>query len=106
MENVLKSNGYRVIAAVNGEDAVNKFTEHKDTVQLLLFDVIMPKANGMEAYRKIQDMSPDIKAIFMSGYSKDIIQKESVFLDDTFYFIPKPVSPNVLLEKIREVLST
>ncbi|WP_347274573.1 response regulator [Candidatus Kuenenia sp.] len=106
MENVLKSNGYRVIAAVNGEDAVNKFTEHKDTVQLLLFDVIMPKTNGMEAYRKIQDMSPDIKAIFMSGYSKDIIQKESVSLDDTFYFISKPISPNVLLEKIREVLST
>ena len=106
MVKVLKNNGYRVIAAVNGEDAVDKFAEHKDTVQLLLFDVIMPKANGMEAYRKIQDMRPDIKAIFMSGYSKDIIQKESVFLDDTFYFIPKPVSPTVLLEKIREVLNT
>jgi CheY-like chemotaxis protein len=105
VENVLKTGGYRVVAAVNGEDAVYKFAEHKDTVQLLLFDVIMPKVNGMEAYRKIQDMKPDIKAIFMSGYNKDIIQKENISQNSAFYFISKPISPNTLLEKVREVLN-
>ncbi|HJW85062.1 MAG TPA: response regulator [Candidatus Brocadiaceae bacterium] len=106
VENVLKTGGYRVVAAVNGEDAVYKFAAHKDTVQLLLFDVIMPKVNGMEAYRKIQEMRPDIKTIFMSGYSKDIIQNGNVFQGDAFRFISKPISPNVLLEKVREVLNT
>ena len=95
-----------MVAAVNGEDAVYKFAAHKDTVQLLLFDVIMPKVNGMEAYRKLQEMRPDIKTIFMSGYSKDIIQNGHVFQGDAFRFISKPISPDVLLEKVREVLNT
>ncbi len=105
MENMLKAGGYKVVAAVNGEDAVYKFAEKIDTIRLLLFDVIMPKVNGMEAYRKIHAIRPDVKAIFMSGYSKDIIQKENVFQDDAICFLSKPVSPNALLEKVREVLN-
>jgi len=106
IEHALKARGYKVIAAVNGEDAIYKFAENTDSIKLLLFDVIMPKVNGMEAYRKIQAIRPDIKVIFMSGYSKDVVEKENTFQGDAPCFISKPVSPNVLLEKIKEVLST
>ncbi len=50
----LEGNGYRAMVAVNGEDAIHKFTENKDTIRLLLLDVVMPKVNGMDAYLEIK----------------------------------------------------
>jgi len=102
---LLEEFGYTVIAAVDGEDAVGLFRENKDAVRLLLLDVIMPKMNGKEVYEEIKMMRPDIKTIFMSGYSADILQSRFLF-DDGLHYIAKPVSPVVLLRTIREVLDT
>lgn len=100
---VLESHGYTVIEAVDGADAVEKFKENKDRVRLLLLDVIMPNKNGKEAYEAIREMRPDVKALFMSGYSEDIVYKKDI-LEKKLPLIPKPISPAKILEKVREAL--
>ncbi|MBI5213766.1 MAG: response regulator [Nitrospirae bacterium] len=77
--------------------------ENKDKIKLLLFDVIMPKKNGRDAYEEIKNISSDIRAVFMSGYTADIINKRGVS-EREINFIPKPISPKELLRKIRETL--
>ncbi|MEK7290130.1 MAG: PAS domain S-box protein, partial [Planctomycetota bacterium] len=100
----LEGNGYRTMVAVNGEDAIHKFTENKDTIRLLLFDVVMPKVNGMDAYLEIKKMRPGIKTIFMSGFNNDIINENILKNEDT-YFISKPILPINLLEKVKKALN-
>ena len=100
---VLERAGYKVIEASDGEEAVHKFMAHRDSVQLLLFDVTMPRKNGKEAYKEIKGISPLIRAVFMSGYTAEIIDKKDM-LEMGVDFLPKPVRPAELLRKIREVL--
>ena len=100
---LLEQFGYRVIQAENGEVAVNKFMENRDTVRLLLLDVIMPKKNGKETYDKIRIFKPDVKALFLSGYTADIVHQKGL-LDKGLNFILKPAPMNELLRKIREIL--
>lgn len=102
-KSVLEGYGYTVIEAVDGEDAVVKYIENKDRIQLLIFDVVMPKKNGKEAYEEIRKMRGDIRVIFSSGYSADIIYKKGM-LEEGITLITKPVAPNLLLSKTREVL--
>ncbi len=103
--NVLEQFGYTVIEAEDGEDAVNKFMKHRDLIKLLLFDVIMPKKNGREAYAKIKIFSPDMKVLFLSGYTADTIQRKGL-LEPGVSFIMKPVPVNELLRKVRSVLDS
>jgi PAS domain S-box-containing protein len=98
----LEGFGYKVIEAVDGEDAVIKFKENKDKIDILLFDLIMPKKNGKDAYEDIKGIRHDIKVIFTSGYAADIIDRFGI--KEGIEFISKPVSPNELLRKLREVL--
>gem|GEM_PF-6543549 len=99
----LEANGYTVIEAEDGESAISLYIENKDKIQLLILDVVMPKKNGKETYEAIKSMKPDIKAIFTSGYTENIIHRKGI-LDDKLNFIKKPISPNELLQKIRGVL--
>jgi PAS domain S-box-containing protein len=100
---VLKNFGYTVIEAVDGEDAVEKFMENKDRVNLLIFDVIMPKKNGKEAYNDIQAVSSGVKVLFLSGYTANLIHKKGILENDA-NFLMKPVLVNILLKKVRELL--
>lgn len=100
---VLEEFGYSVIEAVNGDDAVKKFMENKDKVQLLLLDVKMPKMSGKEAYDRIRKIKPDIKTLFASGYPADYVYKKDM-LGAGVDFVSKPISPTELLKKVREVL--
>jgi len=100
---LLQKNGYKIIEAENGEDAVRKFKENRGTVSLILLDVIMPVKNGREAYEEIKGIEPGIKIIFMSGYTDDIISRKGI-LEEGFDFISKPINPSTLMKKIREVL--
>lgn len=100
---LLKEFGYDVIEAVDGNDAVNKFVENKDRIDLVLLDVIMPNRNGKEVYEEIKRVRPDMKVVFMSGYTADIISKRGIG-EGGFSFAPKPISPDVLLNKVREAL--
>ncbi|MGA1844229.1 MAG: ATP-binding protein [bacterium] len=103
-KSILGEHGYQVIDATNGDDAVKAFLEHKDEIRLLLFDVIMPKKNGKEAYEEIKKLKPDIRILFISGYDYNLIRKQGIIEDEGIDFIYKPISPFGLLQKVREVL--
>jgi two-component system, cell cycle sensor histidine kinase and response regulator CckA len=100
---ILREFGYKVIEAADGEDMINKFKRHKNQVQLLILDMIMPKKNGKEAYEEIRKIKPEMQAIFVSGYTADIIHKKGI-IEEGLEFILKPVSPILLMKKIREKL--
>ncbi len=100
---ILERYGYDVIEAVDGDDAIRKYKENKEKIQILLLDVVMPKKNGKEVYEEIVKIRPDIKKLFMSGYTSDIIHEQGI-IDEGIHIIYKPLSPEVLLQKVRQVL--
>jgi signal transduction histidine kinase len=100
---ILTDHGYTVIEAVDGYDAVRKFREAADRVQLVLCDIVMPRMNGLEACREIKKLRPDVKTIFMSGYTGDIIAQQGI-TEDGASFLAKPLTPHELLTRIRTVL--
>jgi len=99
----LENFGYTIITAVDGEDAVRKFKENQGRLQLLLFDLIMPKKSGKEAYDEIRLLQPDVKIIFESGYDPDMLRQKTL-LEQNVPVLYKPVPLNVLLKKIRKVV--
>ncbi len=103
IKTILEEFGYIVIEAVNGEDALEKFVEFKEKIDLLILDVIMPGMNGKEAYDEIVKLKPGVKVIFTSGYTADIIKSKKIFKKN-MTFLSKPILPDKLMIKIREVL--
>ncbi|MDD2337385.1 MAG: response regulator [Geobacteraceae bacterium] len=95
--------GYTVIATKNGEEAVAKFRESAESIDLLLLDIIMPKKRGIDVLDETRSLRPDIKVLFMSGYPADFI-KDRGLMKSEYAYVSKPVSPNALLRAIREVL--
>lgn len=100
---ILAGAGYTVIAAADGAEAVSRFVEHGEQIDLLLFDLIMPKMNGKAAYDEIRKLRPEVKVIFVSGYTPDML-RDNTELGSTVDLIAKPASPLKLLGKIRTVL--
>jgi PAS domain S-box-containing protein len=100
---LLRGAGYSVISAENGEEALQKFQENSDRVRLLLLDVIMPRKNGKEVYAEVRKTAPGLRALFMSGYTADIVHRKGI-LEEGLHYVAKPVSPRDLLRKVREVL--
>ena len=100
---ILEEFGYAVIEAVDGEDAIVKFREQKERIRLVILDVIMPKMNGMEVYNVLRGDAPDVRALFCSGYAKEVLNSQGV-MGEGINFLPKPFTPKDLLMKIREVL--
>jgi CheY-like chemotaxis protein len=100
---VLNEFGYTTIEAADGEQAVARFLERKDEIHLVILDVIMPKKNGREVYEELRKARPDLKALFISGYTADIVYEKGI-LDEGLVFLDKPIAPQLLLKKVREVL--
>jgi signal transduction histidine kinase/ActR/RegA family two-component response regulator len=100
---VLESFGYSVITAEDGEDAIGKFMENRDRIDLVILDMIMPKKNGKEVSEALRKVSPGIKILFVSGYTMDIIKSREL-TESGFDFIHKPVRAQDLLRKVREIL--
>lgn len=105
LKTVLVGAGYRPIIAGDGDEAMRLLRESPDDIELLLLDVIMPKMNGKDVYDEAKLIRKDIKAIFISGYSEDIIHKKGLLLEG-LHFIQKPISPKVLLKEIRDILDS
>jgi CheY-like chemotaxis protein/two-component sensor histidine kinase len=95
--------GYRVIDAVDGKDALEKFAGLAKDIDLLILDVIMPKKSGREVYDAVKATRPDADVLFISGYTADMLHKKGIF-EEGMEFLSKPVSPYDLLRKIREIL--
>ncbi len=100
---ILGHYGYTVMEAGDGAEAVSMFKENKEKIHLVILDGVMPKKNGIEAFREIKAIDPNIKCIFISGYAEDIFTKNGV-PDHGAMFIPKPIAPDDFMKKIREVL--
>jgi two-component system, cell cycle sensor histidine kinase and response regulator CckA len=99
----LRRRGYRVIEATNGNDALMKAREHEGTIHLLLTDVVMPGMSGRRVADLLRSERPDLRVIYMSGYTDDAIVHHGI-LDSGLMFVQKPFTADVLLRKIREVL--
>jgi CheY-like chemotaxis protein len=101
VESVLRQNGYRVLAASSGLEALEKCS--RERVDLLLTDVVMPKMSGSELASRIRDSYPSIKILFMSGYSNEMLAGHVDAMAGAA-FIQKPFGNDALAEKVREVL--
>ncbi len=105
MRDLLEEFGYTVVEAVDGEDAVKAFMRRRKSIDLVVLDVVMPKMNGRDAYTHIHKAKSDVKVLFTSGYTADIVHKKGI-LEEDLNFISKPAAPKDFLKKIREVLGT
>ena len=100
----LERAGYVVVQAIDGIDAIRKFVDHKDSIELLIIDVIMPKMHGREVYESIKKMRPGIRTIFVSGYEADFINRK-IESEEKVHLIIKAELPKMLLPKVQEILS-
>ncbi|NWF98838.1 MAG: PAS domain S-box protein [Nitrospirae bacterium] len=101
---ILERAGYRVLEAADGQEAVKIFNEQLNNIDLVILDVIMPRKNGKEVYEELKKLKPEIKVLFTSGYTSDIIHRKGIIKENQ-NFILKPVSPQALLATVRSVLN-
>lgn len=100
---LLERRGYTIIAAQDGREALSALAAHKGQIHLMLTDVVLTGMNGRELYTQAAKTDPDLKVLYMSGYSDDIIAHHGV-LEEGVDFIEKPFSNRDLIEKVRQVL--
>ena len=101
---VLERQGYRVIEAESGSDALFMWEKHRDRVDLLLTDMVMPGGlSGFELAEKLRAEKPELKVIYNSGYTDDMLGENSP-LRDNANFIEKPFAPDKLLRHVRDCL--
>lgn len=101
---MLESLGYSVITAKNPDHCIELASEYNRSISLLLTDVIMPEMNGKVLFEQLQHIIPELKVIFMSGYTSNVIVHQGV-LDENINFIQKPFSLHTLSRKVREILN-
>lgn len=94
-----------MISAGDGEEALRVAGAHEGEISLLLTDVVMPRMGGRELYERIRRQRPEIKVLYMSGYTDNAIVHQSV-LDPGTAFLQKPYTPISLARKVKEVLET
>jgi two-component system, cell cycle sensor histidine kinase and response regulator CckA len=102
---ILDRNGYRVVVAASGHDALNLLASQLERIDVLLTDVIMPHMQGKELADKISVLQPAARVVFMSGYTQGLLGEQGV-LEPGVHLIEKPFSETTLLTKLHEVLST
>lgn len=100
---ILRDNGYQVLEARNGADALQIQSEWKDEINLLITDVVMPLMGGHELEERIQRLRPHIKTLYMSGYTQNVIVQEGV-LKSHIMLLTKPFTSANLLQKVHDVL--
>jgi two-component system cell cycle sensor histidine kinase/response regulator CckA len=102
-EIMLQRLGYTVIAVSSPDEAIKMGELQTEKISLLITDVVMPEMNGKDLAQKMTSLFPDLKCLFMSGYTANIIANHGI-LDDGFHFIQKPFSKQELAASVREVL--
>jgi PAS domain S-box-containing protein len=100
---ILEMNGYRVLAAANGEEACRVCEVHRGEIHLMITDVVMPQMSGREVAEHVAKTRPDMKVLYMSGYTDDAVVSHGV-LDDRIPFLQKPFTPDSFARKVRELL--
>jgi two-component system cell cycle sensor histidine kinase/response regulator CckA len=103
IENSLQRHGYTVLKATNGEEARELARTHEGPIHLMLSDVVMPGMTARELVEGVEALRPGIRVIYMSGYTDDAISSHGI-LPEEMNFMQKPISPEGLCRKVREVL--
>lgn len=101
---ILTGQGYRVMEAANGRDALLLSENHSGLIQLMVTDVIMPEMTGKQLVERLQPLRPEMRVLFMSGYSAAVITDKGI-LEPSAAYLSKPFTPQVLAEKVRQVLT-
>jgi CheY-like chemotaxis protein len=100
---VLRRSGYDVIDAQNAAEALAIAERHTGRIHMLLTDVVMPKVGGPELARRLVPRRPDMKVLYMSGYTDDAIINHGI-RESGIAFLEKPLTPHTLIQKVRETL--
>jgi len=100
---VLESSGYQVLEARHGAEALVICDEHKDPIQMLMTDVIMPEMSGRQLADRLSTQRPEMKVLYMSGYTDNAISHHGI-LEPGINFLQKPFTPVNILRKVRSVL--
>ena len=100
---VLEMNGLRVLEALDVADAVRLAETHPGPIDLLITDVVMPQMSGPELARRILELRPGTKVVYMSGYTDDALGHHGV-LDPDIVLLPKPFTPESLMQHLRLAL--
>ncbi len=103
VQRVLQGQGYTLLVAQDGQEALGLVARHADLIHLLLTDVVMPDMSGQALVKSLGRSYPDLKVLFMSGYTDEIIAHHGV-LDPGVAFLQKPFSAVALARKVRQVL--
>ncbi len=101
----LVAGGYQVLAAEDGDEALLVAAQHDGTIHLLLTDVVMPRMNGRVLADRLSLVRPEMKVVFMSGYSRDIIAHNEILTSDAL-FLAKPFTMTELTQKVEQVLQS
>lgn len=99
---ILRSAGNTVIEANNGNEAMKKYLQYKDEIDLLVFDLIMPGINGKELYKKIKKINPDIKVVFTTGYDNELVNISHTSENERI--LQKPYKGTTLLRTLADML--
>jgi two-component system cell cycle sensor histidine kinase/response regulator CckA len=99
----LRRQGYQVLEAEHGEQALSLCEQHVGNIHLLLTDVVMPRMGGRELAVRAAALRPDMKVLYMSGYANDDILTRGILTDEVT-LLQKPITPSNLARKVREVL--
>lgn len=102
VSSILKSAGYNVFVAKDGEEAIDLYSKNREIINLSMLDVIMPKKNGKQVADFIRSVDPDAKILFFSGYTSDILV--NLGLDSSTMIISKPLDPESILNHIKQML--
>ena len=101
----LASSGYSVLEAQDGGEALQECEQHRGPIHLLMTDLVMPGMSGWELAMRLAGQRPEMKVIYVSGYTDDTIVPHGV-LEEEIAFLPKPFSLNELAHKVREALES
>ena len=99
----LQSYGYIVLEAANGQEGIEVGLNHRGPIHLLATDVVLPRISGREVAEQLRSARPDLKVLYVSGYTDDAVVRHGVLSADAA-FLQKPFTPTTLARKVREVL--
>ena len=105
LKHILEDQGYRVLVASNGEEALSISQDLELDIKLMITDVVMPQMSGRELAERLLEIRPKLPVLFMSGYMDDAIVRHGL-LDETLDFIQKPFDSASVARKVREVLDS